>query len=82
MKPSHKSVAVAIAAVIGFALLLNAAGSSGTNLKAKSVWVYPFESGQNGSLQDVTILEKTPTAIKFRFGDRVIEHCGHYTVEN
>jgi hypothetical protein len=82
MKPINKSVAVAFATVIGFALLLNAAGSSGTSLKAKSVWVYPFGTGQNGNFQDVTILEKTPTAIKFRFGDRVIEHCGHYTVEN
>jgi len=82
MKPSHKSAAVAVAAVIGFALLLNAAGSSGTNLKAKSIWVYPFESGQSGSFQDVTILEKTSTGIKFRCGEKVIEHCGHYTVEN
>ena len=72
MKPTHKSFAVAVAAVIGFALLLNAADPSSTSLKAKLVWVYPFESGQNGRFQDVTIIEKTPTAIKFRIGDRVI----------
>ena len=82
MKPVHKSAAVAFATVIGFALLLNASGASDTNLKAKSVWVYPFEAGPNGNFTDVTILEKTPAAIKFRFGERVIEHCGHYTVEN
>ncbi len=82
MKPIQRSLLVTVAAVIGFALLLNAAASSSTNLKAKAVWIYPFESAQSGNFQDVTILEKTSSGIKFRVGERVIEHCGHYTVEN
>ncbi len=82
MKPLHKCLVVALAAVVAFAVLLHAEGSSSTSIKVKAVWIYPFENGQSGSFQGVTILEKTPNGIRFRSGEQVFEHCGHYTIEN
>ena len=58
------------------------AGGSGSNLKVKAVWLYPFEAQERGLFQGVTVIEKSATTIKFKAGDNVYEHCGHYTIEN
>ncbi len=82
MKPTYKRLLLLFAAVLVTVTLLSAAGSSSTNLKVKRVWIYPYQTQTSGLFENAMIIEKTVTVIKFKVDDRVIEHCGHYTVEN
>ena len=73
-------VLVAARGAMAPATAASTGGSS--NLTVKAVWVYPFEKEQSGCFREVTVIEKSGTCIRFKAGDRVYEHCGHYTIEN
>ncbi len=80
MKTPYKIMAVAAIGLLSFAALLR--GGSESSITVKSVWVYPFEVRGYGVFENVIVIEKTPTTIKFKAGEKVYEHCGQYTVEN
>ncbi len=81
MKTPWKLFLLAAVCTISLAALVGA-GKPDSNITAKSLWVYPFEMRPAEHFQDVTILDKTATGIRFRAGDKVYEHCGHYIIEN
>ena len=41
-----------------------------------------YGPGLTGNFQSATVLEKKVGYIKFKSGDKVIEHSGRYTIQN
>ncbi len=58
------------------------AAASSSHITVKAIWLYPYQTQSAGVFSDATIIEKNAACIRFRAGDRVYEHCGHYTIEN
>jgi len=90
MKTIPKFLAVLVFGLLmvaGVRLTMSPATAASTSpsdgsLRVKAVWIYPFEAQESGCFRDATIIQKDGTCIRFKAGDRVYDHCGHYTIEN
>ena len=81
MKIPHRMLLASAVCLVSVAALVGA-GKGDSNMTAKVLWIYPYGVQQGEHFQNATVMEKTPTGIKFKVGDHFYEHCGHYTIEN